>query len=171
MQNILALRGNNSVVKNSILDALGIAFVYFIPSISHMFSYPVYFFEPMRIILILALVHSTKRNTYMLALTLPLFSFITASHPVFINVVLITCEMTLNAWLFYFISWETSNLFYVTYVSIVLSKSFYYVGKLLLTKLALFNTEMIDTPLVIQFSIALILSSYVYWFMNKKKAM
>ena len=107
----------------------------------------------------------------MLALTLPLFSFITASHPVFINVVLITCEMTLNAWLFYFISWETSNLFYVTYVSIVLSKSFYYVGKLLLTKLALFNTEMIDTPLVIQFSIALILSSYVYWFMNKKKAM
>lgn len=170
MQNVLTLPKNNIVIKNSILDVIGIAFVYFIPSISHLFSFPVYMFEPMRIILILALVHSTKRNAYLLALTLPLFSFVTASHPVFIKALLITSEMFLNVWLFYFLSKKTSNLFYAGFGSIILSKVFYYAGKFLLIKMALFNTGLVDTPIIIQASLALIFSMYIFYISGRKKA-
>jgi hypothetical protein len=169
MQNILVLPKNNSVVKNSVLDALGIAFIYFIPTISHLFSFPVYLFEPMRIILILALVHSTKRNAYLLALTLPLFSFVTASHPVFMKALLITGEMTINVWLFYLLSKKTSNLFLVAFTSIILSKVFYYAGKFLLVKLAWLSTELVDTPILIQLGLVLIFSLYVFFIMNKNK--
>ncbi len=170
MHNILTLPKNSSVIKSSIVDALGIAFVYFIPSISHLFSFPVYLFEPMRIILILSMVHSSKRNAYLLAITLPLFSFISASHPVFIKSLLITCEMTINVWLFYFLLKKIPNFFIIAFVSIILSKTFYYSGKFILIKLSLFSTELIDTPLIIQLSLTLILSIYAFFILSKKKA-
>jgi hypothetical protein len=166
MQDILTLPKNNFAVRNYVFDAIGIAFLYSIPTISHMFSFPVYLFEPMRIILILSLVHSTKKNAYLLALTLPLFSFITASHPVFVKTLLITCEMTINVWLFFYLSKKTSNLFYIAYTSIVLSKSFYYIGKFLLIKSGLLNTNLVDTPILIQLSLILILSVYAFVIMN-----
>jgi len=169
MQNILALPKNNIVIKNSILDAFGIAFLYFIPTISHLFSFPVYIFEPMRIILILALVHSTKKNAYLLALTLPVFSFLTASHPVFVKALLITCEMSLNVWLFYLLSDKTSNLFLAGFGSIILSKTFYYIGKFLLIKFLLLNTGLVDTPLLIQFSLTVIFSLYILFIYGRKK--
>ena len=63
-------------IKSIILDIAAIAFIYFVPTISHILSLPVYYIEPMRLMLILALVHTTKQNAYIIALTLPLFSFL-----------------------------------------------------------------------------------------------
>ncbi|MDY0202455.1 MAG: hypothetical protein RBR40_15895, partial [Tenuifilaceae bacterium] len=59
-----------------LFDIFALAFIYLIPTISHMLSFPLYLIEPMRIALVLALVHTTKRNAYIIALTLPLFSFL-----------------------------------------------------------------------------------------------
>ena len=162
MENILVLTKTKGIVKNSLLDIIAVAFIYFIPAISHMFSFPVYIFEPMRIMLILSIAHSTKKNAYLIALTLPLFSFLTASHPVFIKGLLMTTELTLNVWLFYLLSKKMANIFYAVLLSIILSKMFYYLGKFLLIQLSLFKTDLVDTPLLIQAGITIVFSGYIY---------
>ena len=87
--------------KNIILDIFALAFIYFVPSISHLLNLPIYYIEPMRLMLILALVHSSKQNAYILALTLPLFSFLVSAHPVLPKMFLISFELCLNVFLFF----------------------------------------------------------------------
>ena len=101
MENILAIVNPKLKAKEYALDFLAIAFIYFIPSISHLFSFPVYLFEPMRIMLILCVAHSSKKNAYLIALTLPVFSFIISSHPSLLKTAIMTAELTLNMFLFF----------------------------------------------------------------------
>ncbi len=69
-----------NIIASLILDAAALAFIYLVPTFSHLLSLPVYFIEPMRLMLILAMVHTDKRNAYILALTMPLFSFIISAQ-------------------------------------------------------------------------------------------
>ncbi len=96
-------------IKTVATDLLALAFIYFTPAISHLFSFPVYFLEPMRIMLILAIVHTSKKNAYILAFTLPLFSFLISSHPSPIKTCLISGELLLNVWLYIFLVIITKN--------------------------------------------------------------
>ena len=79
-----------------LFDILALTFIYFVPTISHMLSFPLYLIEPMRIALILALVHTTKKNAYIIAITLPLFSFLVSAHPVFYKMMLISGELVID---------------------------------------------------------------------------
>ena len=81
--NLSALSLRVPISRSVLLDAIGLVFVYFIPSISHVLNVPIYLVEPMRIMVILAIAHTTQRNAYILALTLPLFSYFISAHPVF----------------------------------------------------------------------------------------
>ena len=84
--------------------------IYLTPSLSHLVSSPIYYFEPMRVFLIFTMVHMKKKNAYVLALTLPLFSFVVSAHPSFIKMLLITVELSLNVFFFYLISEKNKNL-------------------------------------------------------------
>lgn len=64
-----------------LIDIIALAFIYSIPALSHMLSLPVYLIEPMRLMLIIAMVHSNKTNAYIIALTMPLFSYLVSGHP------------------------------------------------------------------------------------------
>ena len=90
--------------KSIVLDIFALAFIYFVPTISHLLNIPLYLIEPMRIMLILAIVHTSKKNAYIIALTLPLFSFLVSAHPNIFKVLLITAELVLNVWLFFELS-------------------------------------------------------------------
>ncbi len=160
----IALKKN---VRAYIFDALAVAFIFFVPTISHMISLPLYFIEPMRLIVILALVHTNKSNAYILALLLPLFSYAVSAHPVFPKMVLIASELTLNVWLFFVISKLTSNkVFPSILLSILLSKGFYYLVKFTLLS-SLLQGDLIATPLFIQ-GITTIAFSVYAWILLKK---
>jgi hypothetical protein len=75
MTNTATLIYTGKKYKTAILDVTALLIIYLTPAISHLFSFPVYLLEPMRIMLILAVVHTSRKNAYLLALTLPLFSF------------------------------------------------------------------------------------------------
>jgi hypothetical protein len=134
-----------------------------------MLSFPLYLIEPMRIALILALVHTTKRNAYIIAITLPLFSFLVSAHPVFYKMMLITGELVINVWLFYFIFNKTKNAFASILSSIVLSKAIYYLAKFFALAIIIKSSEsIIATSLYIQVATTLVFSAYLGLMLRKR---
>ena len=144
-----------------------LAFIYLVPTISHLLSLPVYLIEPMRLMLILGLVHTTKKNAFILALTMPLFSLIISGHPAFPKMVLIAVELSLNVFLFYALARKIKYIFPSILLSIIISKTIYYLLKFILIKFTIINTALISTPILIQLITTLIFSCYLFAFYKK----
>lgn len=172
MENTLVHPLSISKVKSIVFDLLALLFIYFVPAISHLLSFPVYYIEPMRIMLILAIVHTTRKNAYLLAFTLPLFSLLISAHPSLIKTSLVTGELLLNVWLFFFLSEKLVNKTLSIFLSIVVSKILYYLIKFLLINSALISGELISTPIYIQIIMLFVFCGYIYLmsFVGKEKA-
>ncbi len=154
----------------SILTDIGaLAFIYLVPAISHLLSLPVYLIEPMRLMLILAMVHTGKSNAYLLALTLPLFSLVISGHPVFPKMLLIAFELSMNVFLFYILAKRIKSVFPAILLSIVISKVLYYALKFLLIQLAVIETGLITTPIMVQVVMTFLFSFYLYLFFRKNQ--
>lgn len=147
-------------IRIFLIDILALTFVYLVPTISHLTKLPLYFFEPMRIAVFVCLIHTTTKNTFLIAATIPLFSLIVSSHPEILKSVLITMELLANL-LLLFIFTRKGYKFSAMFISIVLSKSFYYLTKSALLQLNLIEGSLISTPVVIQWIMAIGLSFYV----------
>ncbi len=168
--NLTAINARGLVSKSLLIDILGLAFIYFIPTLSHLLSFPLYLVEPMRVMLIIAIAHTTKRNAYLIALTLPLFSFLVSAHPVFLKTMLITIELVLNVWLFYFLANRWKNYFAAIVTSIIISKAFYYVMKFGLISYGMIESNLISTPLYLQAITMLLFSGYLSLVLSRKEA-
>jgi hypothetical protein len=170
LENILTLINPKLKAKEYVLDFLAVAFIYFIPTISHLLSFPVYLFEPMRIMLILCVAHSSKKNAYLIALTLPAFSFLISSHPTIFKTGIMTLELTLNMWLFFKLSDLMKNNFSAMLLSILGAKMFYYLTKLTLLSVGLMSGELVTTPIYIQLILTVVFSIYIYFaFANQNR--
>lgn len=150
------------VRKSILIDIAGLALIYLIPTLAHLTQMPIYFLEPMRLMLVLALVHTNKRNAYVLAFTLPLFSFVISSHPVFIKMLMITVELALNVYLFYLYKKLMKKVFPAIVFSIISSKLIYYLMKYIVIGFGFLNSGLISTPLLIQLITTTVFSTYVY---------
>lgn len=168
MKAISISNSKQKTITSIVVDIAGLALIYAIPTLSHILSLPLYLIEPMRIMLILTMVHTTKTNAIIIAITLPLFSFFISGHPVFPKMILIALELLLNVMLFYFLTKKINRIFPAIFISILLSKLAYYGLKFGLIKLALLDSGIISTPLYIQLIMMLLLSGYLYLFYKKE---
>jgi len=149
--------------KSILIDLCGILLIYFLPEISNLVNIPLYLFEPMRVIVIVALIHTSKQNTYLLAVLLPVLSYLFSNHPSIIKTTIVSGELLLNIFLYFnLLAKLKTNKFLLMSISIVVSKIAYYLAKYLLMQFSLLKGELIATPLYIQISIVIILSGYVY---------
>lgn len=155
------------VINSLIINSLALLLIYFTPAISHLMNFPLYLVEPMRIMLILAMVHSDRRNAYLLAVTLPLFSFAVSGHPLFYKMLLITTELMLNVWIFFLLNSRLKNAFASMFFAIVLSKIVYYLLKAGFISFALIGPGLFSTPVWIQLLTTLIFTGYTF-LMSKK---
>jgi len=171
MANTITLVRSNVNVKSILIDLAALTFIYLVPTLSHLTSIPLYLLEPMRIMLILAIAHTTKKNAYILALTLPVFSFVISMHPTIIKSLLITAELFLNVWLFYYLLKRTGNQFIAMLSSIVISKVFYYLVKFLLITMVFMQTSLVSTPLILQFATTFIFSGYIYLIYRRREVL
>jgi len=133
-----------------------------------MLAFPVYYLDPMRIALVITLAHTTKKNSYLIALTLPLFSFLISSHPQIVKSLLISSELLINLALFFYLSKKIKNNFIALSIGIVASKIFYYAAKYLLINAGLINDSLFSTPFYYQGIVVLLLSGYLY--LNNKSS-
>ncbi|MDY0101331.1 MAG: hypothetical protein RBS07_00225 [Lentimicrobium sp.] len=116
---------------------------------------------------VLAMVHGDKRNAFILAATLPLFSFAISAHPVFYKMLLISAELSLNVWLFYVLKERMRNNFMAMISAVVLSKTAYYLLKSVFISAALLGAGLFSTPVWIQGLTTILFGAYAFiWSKN-----
>jgi len=162
MEKTIQLLFSGKAAKAILFDITALAFIYFLPALSHLFTFPFYILEPMRIAVIFCVAHTNRKNTYLIALTLPLFSFLLSSHPAVYKSLLITAELLINIAVFYLLSSKVKNNFIAMIASISAAKIFYYTAKFSLIGFGLFEGGLVSTPLLIQAAVMVALSIYVY---------
>jgi hypothetical protein len=162
MEKVLSVIDFKSNIKTYLIDFSLLLMIYFLPAISHLFAFPIYYLDPMRIALVIALIHTSKRNAYIIALTLPLFSFLISSHPQIIKSFLLSAELIINLSLFFLLKEKLKNVFTSLFISIVISKAIYYMLKFVLISATLLDDKLFSTPFYFQLISVVMLSSYIY---------
>ena len=165
-----AISARQPIAKSLIFDALGLVAIYFIPAVSHMFNIPFYLFEPMRLMLILAIAHTSKRNAIIIALTLPLFSYFVSGHPIPPKALIIAAELMLNVVLFYYFARRLKHYFGAMIMSILASKVVYYFLKFGIIYYGIIEGNLFSTPIYLQLILTLIYSSYLFVVFSRKEA-
>jgi len=158
-----------SILRCAIVDILILTSVYFLPTLSHIVGLPLYLLDPMRLVVLSSLLLlKYKRNAYLLALTIPLFSFLVSGHPVLLKSMLISIELIANIFFFTLLIKKTKMCFLSMFLSILCSKIAYYVLKYGFIAIGLLNIEIISTSLLLQLFIALFISILFTLFYKRK---
>jgi hypothetical protein len=165
-----ALSNRQTITKSLAFDVIGLVVIYFIPAMSHMFSIPFYLLEPMRLMLILAIAHTSKRNGIIIALTLPLFSYLISGHPIPPKALIMAIELMLNVVLFYYFANRIKNYFGAMVISVLASKIVYYFLKYGLIYYAILDGDLFATPIYVQLILTLVYSSYLFVVFSRKEA-
>jgi len=152
-----------------IIDLLALGFILLMPAMSHMTGIPFYFIEPMRILLVVALIFSNRYNAYALAVLLPLFSFLVSGHPSPVKMIIIMAELLLNAWLFLGFLQKTKKPFLSMLTSVLLSKVFCYSMYWVVFSWAFVVEESATIFLVSQMAVTLVLSTLVAIISSKRQ--
>jgi len=160
---------SRKTVQTIIFNAFAFLFIFLVPAISHLIMLPVYYIEPMRVMLILMLLHTTKTNAYIIALTLPVFSFLLSGHPIPPKMMLISAELILNVFLFFFLVNKIKSVPAALFISVIGSKVFYYLVKLVLINAAVLSSGLVGIPIYIQIVMALLFTGYAFVAIRKKQ--
>jgi hypothetical protein len=107
-------------------------------------------------ILVSLVVMNNKHNALLLAVTLPLFSFIIATHPLLAKAMLISIEMVFNVLIYSWLIKKTNKPFWVILISIIVSKAGYYLLKYGFISMGLLSMSLISTSLLVQLVVAVV---------------
>lgn len=156
-------------LQNITYDLIALSVITIVPALSHMIGIPLYLLEPMRVVLLISLFHTSKKNAFMLAFILPIFSLLISQHPSLPKTILIISELILNVWLFYLLTQKISNNFLSMFLSILISKLYYYIIKYVLISFGLLSGELVSTALYLQAIVGVAISFYSFIILKKRK--
>ena len=141
----------------AVLDILALSLVYFMPALAHLTAIPFYIIEPFRLMVLISLVvMNNKHNALLLAVTMPLFSFIIATHPLFVKAMLISVEMVFNVLVYSWLIKKKNKPFWVILISIEISKAGYYLLKFGFISMGLLSMSLVSTSLLVQSVVAVV---------------
>jgi len=159
---------SESKIRNIAFDLIALSVITLTPALSHLLSIPLYLLEPMRIMLLISLLYTTRKNAYILSFILPFFSLLISSHPALPKAVLISTELMLNVYLFFLLSQKLNNNFVAMFLSIIMSKFYYYAIKFLFITIGLMTGEIVSTPIYLQLIVAISISFYTFMVFRKE---
>ncbi len=149
-------------------DITAIVVIMFLPAISHIMPFPLYYMDPMRLVLLgVYFVNRNHKNAYLLAIGLPIFSMLYSGHPVFYKAMLISFELLVNMVVLHLLFRKGINIFFAVFFSIIFSKIVYYLFKFAFMEWSLISGKLFSTSLTIQIIIALGLSTVFFLFGRK----
>jgi hypothetical protein len=125
--------------------------------------------EPMRFMVVLSIAYVSRSNSYLLALTLPMFSWVVSGHPEFYKTLVMTAELVLNVFLFYYLVKRIDSVFLSMVISIVVSKIFCYALYLVFFSIMFIEEEAEPVFLIAQVITTVLFSSYLSIILQKKK--
>ncbi len=150
-----------------VFDGMAVAFIILAPAMAHLLSFPLYYLEPMRVMLILAMVHTTKQNGYLLAMILPFCSWIFSGHPELIKMLIITVELVANVAVYYWLKGRNSRSFTAMLISILASKLLCYLLYWMVFSSAFMASETGTTFLAVQLVVSVVFACYTFLFAGK----
>jgi len=157
----------NEWIRAISIQLLALLLIYFTPTLSHLSGLKLYLIEPMRFMVILAIAHSNKKNALLLAITLPIFSYVISMHPIILKSLIICIELSAMVFLFYGLS-KYMKFFPAILCAIIASKLLYYSLKTVLIQTSLLNDSLISTPILIQLITTIVFSAYIWFFFRKQ---
>jgi hypothetical protein len=168
--NITAIPKQDVIIA-FLLDLAALAVVYFTPALCDLIKLPFWMIEPMRLMVIVSLVHSTRFNSFLLALTLPLFAWAVLGHPGFDKMIIMTVEMAVNVFVYYFLVRRTQAVFISMLIAIVASKILCYTLYLVFSSVITVNLEEETETgfLIAQVITTLVFSGYALLILRKKR--
>ena len=116
----------------------------------------------MIVIIIIAIVHTSKENAYILAVLLPAAFYLFSNHPSAIKTFILSGDLLFNIFLYFNLMKLKINKFLLMSMCIVASKLAHYLAKYLLIQFTVLKGDLIATPIYIQIMIVIVLSGYVY---------
>lgn len=156
------------IISGSLFDIIVILSILVITTVSHFISaFPLFVLEPIRIAILLSMLYTSRYNSIILAVILPLFSSVISSHPELFKSLIMCVELMSNVLIYNYICNRKINRIYPIFVSIVLSKILYYILKTVLLYLGLMHGQLLATNIFIQMAITVILSG-AFFLLNKK---
>ena len=160
------------ISRIALIDILILGLVIFIPSLSHLLPFPMYFLDPMRLMLLASYILSKNpTNSYVLAFVIPLISYFITGHPVLPKALLISAELVVNISLFIILIKNFGDQIFLTmFVSIIFSKVIYYILKFSLLNMGVLDGSLFSTSLVIQFIIGIFVTIVFTYFYKKDKS-
>ncbi len=168
MQNILHFKNFALSVPVILFDIAVLLFIYFMPAISHLFAVPVYYFEPMRIALVISLLFMNFSNALFIAISLPIFSALISSHPSWLKAGLISIELVICAVIFRLLYQKLNSGFIAMGAAILISKAVYYDLKSLFITAGFISGPLISTPIYMQFILLVVLSFATHLVVKRK---
>ncbi len=150
-----------TISRTFLIDSIALGFILLMPALSHVIGIPLYFIEPMRIMLVIALILTSRYNAYIIAMVLPLFSFLVSGHPAPVKMLIIMSELILNVWLFIAFYKKTHNPFISMFTSVLLSKIFCYFMYWIVFSWAFVVDESQPIFLLMQLVVTMVLSAVV----------
>ena len=169
MKNFNEILDAKSSIALILTDVTAVLLILFIPALSHILPFPVYYMDPMRLVLFGAyFVNRNRWNAYALAMALPIFSMLYSGHPIPIKAVLISFELLLNMILLTVFLRKGTQVFLAVFASIFLSKMAYYFAKYIFIQFTLLSGNLFSTNLITQLLIALGLSGVFYLIMGNR---
>lgn len=151
-------------IRSIAIDIFALAFIFLMPAFSHLLAFPLYFIEPMRLMVVLAMAHTHRNNAFILALALPLFSFMVSGHPILVKAVIIAMELTVMVGVFYALR-KYIHTFGAIFSAIVISKLFYFAVKFFVPIKAMQTlgyANFFEYSLLIQLATSLVMSFYLW---------
>ena len=158
------------IIRLAIIDIFLIAIAYMLPVLAHRTAFPLYWFDPMRVVVLAGLLWTANRkNAFLLALTVPLFTFGLTGHPLLLKGLLIAAELTVNLLLLAWMERKTGSIFWGMLFSILLSKVFYYLLKGLLVFTLWPAEPLVGGSFGIQLAVAVGISLCFAWLAARRK--
>ena len=139
-------------LTRSLFIFISVVLLYSIPSLSHIVGFPLYLFEPMKLVVIISIILLDRKTAMVYAATIPLFSFLLTGHPVFPKFIIISAELTLFTSTYFYLYRRFSSSVIAISASILLSKIFYYLIKYFFISSGVLSIDLISTPFYIQLS-------------------
>ena len=139
-----------------LIDLILLAALYLLPAVSHATALPLYMLEPMRVALIVALLFTHRANAYLIAITIPLASFLVSGHPVLFKAFLMGIEYSVLVAMFSFLDRNRQMpAFVALMIGILAGKFIYYLLKAAALNVGLLSGSFISTPVIYQLILAI----------------
>ncbi len=157
--NIFNIATFQPLTKTLITDILVLLSFSLTLVIAHILPFPLYKLDPMKILVLVTVIYSSRWNSVAIAAALPILSFLSTGHPVFPKFLVMSSELMVFGFVLSSVHTRQSKKIIGFLSAILISKIIYYIIKGGIIALGYLDQPLISTAFYTQIQALVILAS------------